>query len=123
MDDRLLSPDPSEFQLSIFGAAQDTYTDASPDAPNAVPLIFDGPITPNGPNITLTGTVESVYTQILALNPSYNPWEFPEYRKNMLDQFGAASESDIIDGGLISPINKNKGNKTKSLVKRDSVRN
>ncbi|KFY46403.1 hypothetical protein V495_02494 [Pseudogymnoascus sp. VKM F-4514 (FW-929)] len=34
-----------------------------------------GPITPGGPNVTLTGTAESIYNQILKLNPSYDPEE------------------------------------------------
>ncbi|KFY18835.1 hypothetical protein V491_04686 [Pseudogymnoascus sp. VKM F-3775] len=35
-----------------------------------------GPITPGGPDVTLSGTAKSIYEQILALNPSYNPVDF-----------------------------------------------
>lgn len=41
-------------------------------------MTFTGPIHVGGPNVTFTGTAQSVYQQIHAENPDYNPWKFPE---------------------------------------------
>ncbi|KAL2068613.1 hypothetical protein VTL71DRAFT_14950 [Oculimacula yallundae] len=40
-------------------------------------LEFEGPITPGGPNVTLSGTAKTIYKQIIALNPSYHMFAFP----------------------------------------------
>ncbi|EFQ97335.1 hypothetical protein MGYG_00374 [Nannizzia gypsea CBS 118893] len=41
------------------------------------PMIYEGPIVPGGDNVTLEGTIEEIFRQILALNPSYRPEDFP----------------------------------------------
>ncbi|KAF2789385.1 hypothetical protein K505DRAFT_253443, partial [Melanomma pulvis-pyrius CBS 109.77] len=40
---------------------------------------WEGPVFVGGPEITLHGTAKSIYEQILKLNPSYDPWLFPDY--------------------------------------------
>jgi hypothetical protein len=40
---------------------------------------FVGPVTPGGPDITLSGSVKDIYEQIIELNPSYDVFDFPEY--------------------------------------------
>ncbi|KIM39434.1 hypothetical protein M413DRAFT_191155 [Hebeloma cylindrosporum] len=37
-----------------------------------VPITYVGPITPGGPNFTITGTPKQIYDQIIALNPKYD---------------------------------------------------
>lgn len=46
-------------------------------------MTFTGPLQVGGPNVTLTGTAESIYHKIVELNPSYDAWQFPEYRSKM----------------------------------------
>ncbi|KAL2073310.1 hypothetical protein VTL71DRAFT_10634 [Oculimacula yallundae] len=46
-------------------------------------LEFVGPIFPGGLNVTLFGTAQSVYEQIMALNPSYNVFDFPANTKDL----------------------------------------
>ncbi|KAI8155858.1 hypothetical protein K4K49_006295 [Colletotrichum sp. SAR 10_70] len=53
------------------------------DIDNAVPLTFIGQAFIDGPNVTLTGTAETIYHQLLEINPAYNEWDFPEYRERM----------------------------------------
>ncbi|KAJ3940776.1 hypothetical protein N0V92_013900, partial [Colletotrichum tropicale] len=53
------------------------------DIENAVPLTFIGQAFIDGPNVTLTGTAETIYHQLLEINPAYNEWDFPEYRERM----------------------------------------
>jgi hypothetical protein len=53
------------------------------DVDSAVPMTFTGQITVGGPNVTFTGTAESIWAQVLEKNPKYDPWEFPEYRQRM----------------------------------------
>jgi hypothetical protein len=55
-------------------------------------MTFTGPLTVGGKNVTITGTVESVWAQILEKNPKYDAWEFPEYRERMEEQ-GITRES------------------------------
>ncbi|KAK0643280.1 hypothetical protein B0T16DRAFT_391830 [Cercophora newfieldiana] len=42
-------------------------------------LMWMGPVFADGPNITLSGTPESVYKQLLKINPKYNAWDMPGY--------------------------------------------
>lgn len=42
-----------------------------------------GPVRVGGENVTLTGTAQSVYAQILKMNPEYSAWDFPEYKSRM----------------------------------------
>ncbi|CAG9947826.1 unnamed protein product [Clonostachys rosea f. rosea IK726] len=44
---------------------------------------FVGPLTPGGPNVTLSGTAKEIYEQILELNPSYSVWDFDEYADDL----------------------------------------
>ncbi|KAI8202282.1 hypothetical protein K4K52_006500 [Colletotrichum sp. SAR 10_76] len=53
------------------------------DIDNAVPLTFIGQAFIDGPNVTLTGTAETIYHRLLEINPAYNEWDFPEYRERM----------------------------------------
>ncbi len=46
-------------------------------------MTFAGHAIVGGPNVTLTGTAQSIYEQLLEINPSYNPWAFPKYREQM----------------------------------------
>ncbi|KAM5499527.1 hypothetical protein McanMca71_002296 [Microsporum canis] len=39
-------------------------------------MIYTGPIAPGGKNMTLEGTAEQIYYQILKLNPTYRPEDF-----------------------------------------------
>ncbi|KAK4220677.1 hypothetical protein QBC38DRAFT_378528 [Podospora fimiseda] len=43
------------------------------------PFWLEGPITPGGPEIRLNGTAKQIYEQIISLNPSYDPYNFPEF--------------------------------------------
>lgn len=47
-------------------------------------MTFTGPLHVGGPNVTLTGTAESIYHKIVELNPLYDAWQFPEYRSKMV---------------------------------------
>ncbi|KFX85987.1 hypothetical protein O988_09823 [Pseudogymnoascus sp. VKM F-3808] len=64
-------------QASPLSVADNNFL-ASIDLPNLeeVDMISIGPVTPGGPDVTLTGTAKSIYEQILVLNPSYNPADF-----------------------------------------------
>ncbi|KAK0627460.1 hypothetical protein B0T14DRAFT_136366 [Immersiella caudata] len=43
-----------------------------------------GPLSPDSnTTTTLYGTAESIYRQILSLNPSYSPWDFGDFRAEM----------------------------------------
>lgn len=44
---------------------------------------WEGPVFVGGPEVTLHGTAKSIYEQILKLNPSYDPWLFPDYVAEM----------------------------------------
>lgn len=44
---------------------------------------FTGPLVVGGPNVTITGSAESIYKQIKTKNPAYDAWEFPEYQERM----------------------------------------
>ncbi|EGD84880.1 hypothetical protein H112_08597 [Trichophyton rubrum D6] len=41
-------------------------------------MIYTGPVTPGGDNVTLEGTIQEIFHQILKLNPSYKPEDFPD---------------------------------------------
>ncbi|KAK4136423.1 hypothetical protein BT67DRAFT_447817 [Trichocladium antarcticum] len=49
-------------------------------------MTFTGPAVVGGPDVTLTGTAESIHAQLLQLNPQYDPWDFPEYQEKMAAQ-------------------------------------
>jgi hypothetical protein len=46
-------------------------------------MSFFGPVIPGRPNVTLYGTAESIYKQVLELNPNHDPWDFPGYKEKM----------------------------------------
>jgi hypothetical protein len=52
----------------------------------AASMVVTGPVFVGGPDVTFTGTAESVYHQILELNPDYNAWDFPEYQEKMAER-------------------------------------
>jgi hypothetical protein len=53
---------------------------------------FLGPITPGGPDVTLSGSAKDIYEQIIELNPSYDVFDFPEY-VDALDSQGINREN------------------------------
>jgi hypothetical protein len=55
-------------------------------------MVVTGPVFVGGPDVTFTGTAESVYHQILALNPDYNAWDFDDY-VSMMAERGVSRES------------------------------
>ena len=63
--------------------------DTAPD------MTFIGPFHVGGPNVTLTGTFQSIYAQIHEANPDYNPWDFSEYREHM-KELGISQESETV---------------------------
>ncbi|KAF9879046.1 secreted protein [Colletotrichum karsti] len=73
----------------------------------AVPLTFIGQAFVDGPNVTLTGTAESIYNDLLAINPSYNEWDFPEYQERMT-ALGFTKESllELTHSGDASKLRK-----------------
>jgi hypothetical protein len=76
-------------------------------------MTFTGPLTVGGPNVTLTGTAESIWGQLLEKNPNYDPWAFPEYQSRMAAK-GITRE--MMEGGTVSLLKSKSG-----LVKRDRV--
>ncbi|KAK4448450.1 hypothetical protein QBC34DRAFT_381361 [Podospora aff. communis PSN243] len=56
--------------------------DGVPEGYTIQPLVFTGRIEADGPNVTLSGDAQSIYNQILELNPNYDPTVFPEYIAN-----------------------------------------
>lgn len=70
---------------------------------------FIGPAFVGGPNVTITGTSESIYNELRRINPEYSAWDFPEYRERM-KKLGISRPS-----GLIPKL------KSTSLAKRGSV--
>ncbi|KAK5660004.1 hypothetical protein OQA88_13470 [Cercophora sp. LCS_1] len=46
-------------------------------------MTFAGPVIPGGPPVELSGTAKEIYEQVLALNPSYTPWDFPDFQAEM----------------------------------------
>lgn len=70
------------------------------------PLEFYGPITPGGSDVKLLGTAKEIYEQILALNPSYDVFDFPSYaagleadgvtRENIEDTSSVVSSNDAV---------------------------
>lgn len=63
-----------------------TASDVEAQGYNIVPLTFTGPVTPDGKTITLTGTAEDIYAQILKLNPSYNATDFEDDNDSSLEK-------------------------------------
>lgn len=51
---------------------------AEPSIDTISALEFVGPVTPGGPDVTLSGSAKDIYEQILELNPSYDVFDFPE---------------------------------------------
>ncbi|KAJ6256462.1 hypothetical protein Dda_8324 [Drechslerella dactyloides] len=60
---------------------------------NAPPITFTGPAVPGGPDVTITGTVEQIYSKLHELNPKYDAWDFPEYQKRMMARNGSKNSS------------------------------
>ncbi|KAK5662484.1 hypothetical protein OQA88_8395 [Cercophora sp. LCS_1] len=58
------------------------------------PLTFRGPTTVGGPEVAIQGTAQEIYEQILEQNPSYDPWDFPGYRAQMVAR-GLTKRNDI----------------------------
>lgn len=56
---------------------------------------FVGPITPGSSDVTLYGTAEEIYGQIMQLNPSYNVWDFPEYSESLTADGFTTADLDI----------------------------
>ncbi|KAH7392560.1 hypothetical protein BKA66DRAFT_567893 [Pyrenochaeta sp. MPI-SDFR-AT-0127] len=65
--------------ISIAVALAAGLVSAAPKVPGSdLPLsdlVWTGPVVPNGPNVTFTGTAESVLNEILKINPEYAPEE------------------------------------------------
>ncbi|KAK4447284.1 hypothetical protein QBC34DRAFT_427571 [Podospora aff. communis PSN243] len=45
--------------------------------PVANTLLWEGPAFADGPNVTLSGAPESIYKQLLDINPKYDAWDMP----------------------------------------------
>lgn len=64
--------------LSTFGvAAIPTPQDDTPANFKVATMTYEGPLRVNGPSVKLSGTVESIYSQILKLNPNFDSEKFP----------------------------------------------
>jgi hypothetical protein len=46
-------------------------------------MIYIGPITPGGENVTLEGSAEEIHRHIKVLNPAFNPMDFEVVRLAM----------------------------------------
>ncbi|TQB74602.1 hypothetical protein MPDQ_004451 [Monascus purpureus] len=57
------------------------------------PLEFTGPVGPNGENVTLAGTVEEIFDQIIQFNPAYETPDFTSVRSRL------ANATSVEDGG------------------------
>ncbi|KAK5651594.1 hypothetical protein OQA88_11867 [Cercophora sp. LCS_1] len=57
--------------------------DDLPDLPIVDGISWMGPVVLGGPNVTLFGTAESIYNQIIKLNPKYDVWDIPYYVEQM----------------------------------------
>jgi hypothetical protein len=58
---------------------------------------FVGPITPGGPDVTLSGSAKDIYEQILELNPSYDVFDFPDYAADLESQGYSKSNLETAD--------------------------
>ncbi|KAL0931306.1 uncharacterized protein CTRU02_214041 [Colletotrichum truncatum] len=90
-----------------YRSAEDVNDDNLPVAE----LSFTGPVTVGGPNVTLHGTADAIYQQILELNPAYDPWAFPEYAEGLTSR--GFTKNDLTQRSPNSPIEG-------SLVSRQS---
>ncbi|KAF6816039.1 secreted protein [Colletotrichum musicola] len=90
----LASPAPAENGLH-FRTAEEV---AAADLP-IVDLEFTGPITVGGPNVTLSGTAESIYNQIMKLNPEYDGKDFGSSEYDGLNERGLEARQGNFDCG------------------------
>ncbi|KAK5659017.1 hypothetical protein OQA88_1104 [Cercophora sp. LCS_1] len=62
-------------------------------------LQWQGPAFPDGPNITLSGTPESVHGGLLKVNPKYDAWDMPGYAEEAarlgLSRIGAGDPNTL----------------------------
>lgn len=63
-------------------------------------LEFHGAITPGGPEVHLSGTAETIYKQVLELNPEYDPWQFPEHVEYM-KSLGITKDTPEAEAGVV----------------------
>lgn len=79
---------------------------------------FVGPITPGGPDVTLSGSAKDIYDQIMELNPSYDVFDFPGYAEDLEAQGFTRENLDTPDLITRNPTLAARD----ALAKRDNVR-
>lgn len=62
-------------------------------------MVYIGPVTPGGDNVTLEGSIQEIFHQILKLNPSYKPEDFHDAPDGHAHQVGTNLEKRM----LVSP--------------------
>lgn len=65
---------------------------------------FTGPVTPGGSDVILYGTAQQIYEQILALNPTYDVWDFPDYAQDLEAQGITKDNLDKLLSFSINPL-------------------
>lgn len=58
-------------------------------------MVYIGPVTPGGENVTLEGSIQEIFHQILKLNPSYKQEDFPDTPDSHAHQVGTNLEKRI----------------------------
>ncbi|KAK4213210.1 hypothetical protein QBC37DRAFT_464315 [Rhypophila decipiens] len=72
-------------------------------------MFFVGQAVPGGPQVTLIGTAESIYKQVLELNPAYDPTAFPEWREHNPNGVAADLQSANVTSEATGPLVKRDG--------------
>lgn len=107
--------------LQTRGIASSLGSRATQDQlPEAVGITFTGQAFVDGPNVTLFGSVEQVYNELLKINPAYDPWEFQDYRERM-EGLGFSNRHAFDEKKAVSFTSEAQDEK-RSLAKRDAVR-
>ncbi|KAL2070202.1 hypothetical protein VTL71DRAFT_13228 [Oculimacula yallundae] len=78
-------------------------------------LEFSGPVTPGGPDVQLSGTAKSIYEQIIALNSTYDVFDFPDSAASL--QAGGITR-ETIDQVPGSDVSTTAAVRTRDLLKR-----
>ncbi|KAK4448322.1 hypothetical protein QBC34DRAFT_439080 [Podospora aff. communis PSN243] len=87
--------------LATLGIIPSTLADINSSLPR-VDLLWMGSLTPGGSNMTLNGTAQSIYEQIVKLNPAYDASEHTEFAAR-------STELDVSHAKRSGTVNCNAG--------------
>ena len=78
----IASPQVASIPAESSKAINELEPSDGPNLPIVNTIQWMGPAFPTGPKITLSGTPESIYKQLLKINPKYDAWDMPGNAEN-----------------------------------------